>query len=91
MSRRRALHVSPVDGVVAGNPAVLNHLNRRLPRDGKSGSFRSRRRDGAIAQLGERFHGMEEVVGSIPSGSTKQSVKTCDFYLSAGSAVLSVG
>jgi hypothetical protein len=25
---------------------------------------------GAIAQLGERFHGMEEVVGSIPSGST---------------------
>ncbi len=26
---------------------------------------------GAIAQLGERFHGMEEVVGSIPSGSTK--------------------
>ncbi len=25
---------------------------------------------GAIAQLGERFHGMEEVVGSIPTGST---------------------
>jgi hypothetical protein len=29
---------------------------------------------GAIAQLGERFHGMEEVVGSIPSGSTSYSV-----------------
>ena len=26
--------------------------------------------DGAIAQLGERLHGMQEVVGSIPSGST---------------------
>jgi hypothetical protein len=26
--------------------------------------------DGAIAQLGERFNGIEEVVGSIPSGST---------------------
>jgi hypothetical protein len=26
--------------------------------------------NGAIAQLGERLHGMQEVVGSIPSGST---------------------
>jgi len=29
-------------------------------------------RCGVIAQLGERFNGIEEVVGSIPSGSTKQ-------------------
>jgi hypothetical protein len=28
--------------------------------------------DGAIAQLGERFNGIEEVVGSIPSGSTNK-------------------
>jgi hypothetical protein len=28
---------------------------------------------GVIAQLGERFNGIEEVVGSIPSGSTTQS------------------
>ena len=28
---------------------------------------------GAIAQLGERFNGIEEVVGSIPSGSTIDS------------------
>ena len=28
---------------------------------------------GAIAQLGERFAGSEEVVGSIPSSSTKKS------------------
>ena len=26
---------------------------------------------GAIAQLGERLHGMQEVAGSIPAGSTK--------------------
>jgi hypothetical protein len=26
---------------------------------------------GALAQLGERFHGMEEVIGSIPISSTK--------------------
>jgi hypothetical protein len=27
---------------------------------------------GPVAQLGARFHGMEEVVGSIPTRSTKQ-------------------
>ena len=27
--------------------------------------------DGAIAQLGERLHGMQEVRGSIPRSSTK--------------------
>jgi hypothetical protein len=31
-----------------------------------------RRKRGAIAQLGERFNGIEEVVGSIPSGSTSK-------------------
>jgi hypothetical protein len=38
---------------------------------------RSRRdvlENGAIAQLGERFNGIEEVVGSIPSGSTNTAV-----------------
>jgi hypothetical protein len=29
--------------------------------------------NGAIAQLGERFNGIEEVVGSIPSGATNNS------------------
>jgi hypothetical protein len=28
---------------------------------------------GAIAQLGERIHGMDEVVGSIPTSSTNKS------------------
>ena len=30
---------------------------------------------GAIAQLGERLHGMQEVGGSIPPSSTKTSIK----------------
>jgi hypothetical protein len=30
---------------------------------------------GAIAQLGERYNGIVEVVGSIPIGSTKQNKK----------------
>ncbi|CCQ11263.1 hypothetical protein PALB_21400 [Pseudoalteromonas luteoviolacea B = ATCC 29581] len=29
--------------------------------------------DGAIAQLGERLHGMQEVGGSIPPSSTKKN------------------
>jgi hypothetical protein len=29
---------------------------------------------GPVAQLGARFHGMEEVVGSIPTRSTKTSI-----------------
>jgi 2-haloacid dehalogenase len=32
--------------------------------------------NGAIAQLGERFNGIEEVVGSIPSGSTTNPSKS---------------
>jgi hypothetical protein len=28
-----------------------------------------------VAQLGARFHGMEEVVGSIPTRSTKYKIK----------------
>ena len=34
-----------------------------------------RGQDGAIAQLGERLHGMQEVGGSIPPGSTKSFQK----------------
>jgi hypothetical protein len=37
-----------------------------------SGILRARKRYGAIAQLGERLHGMQEVDGSIPSGSTNK-------------------
>ena len=31
---------------------------------------------GAIAQLGERLHGMQEVDGSIPSSSTTFDIRT---------------
>ena len=31
---------------------------------------------GPVAQLGARFHGMEEVVGSIPTRSTKSHLKS---------------
>ena len=37
---------------------------------------------GPVAQLGARFHGMEEVVGSIPTRSTKsfqQFSRPCEF------------
>jgi putative endonuclease len=34
------------------------------------------RRSGPVAQLGARFHGMEEVVGSIPTRSTKTPLTT---------------
>ncbi len=30
---------------------------------------------GAIAQLGERLHGMQEVSGSIPLSSTNQTIR----------------
>ena len=30
---------------------------------------------GAIAQLGERLNGIQEVVGSIPIGSTNNSIR----------------
>ncbi len=33
---------------------------------------------GAVAQLGERLHGMQEVVGSSPIGSTLQMAVSAD-------------
>ena len=54
-------------------------FSRTLGNDGNRATATRRRQNslpiqrlthGAIAQLGERFHGMEEVVGSIPTGST---------------------
>ena len=34
---------------------------------------------GVIAQLGERFNGIEEVGGSIPPGSTTRCIDSADF------------
>ena len=38
---------------------------------------------GPVAQLGARFHGMEEVVGSIPTRSTIKST-SCRVFVPAG-------
>jgi hypothetical protein len=35
---------------------------------------------GPVAQLGARFHGMEEVIGSIPIRSTNNPIKTNHFH-----------
>ncbi|CAJ0895018.1 protein of unknown function [Alcaligenes faecalis subsp. faecalis] len=43
-------------------------------------------RNGGIAQLGERLHGMQEVSGSIPLTSTKKrrlAVESCPLRLEA--------
>ena len=45
---------------------------------------------GAIAQLGERFNGIEEVVGSIPSGSTNHSRSFCIFAARTKEYMISV-
>lgn len=39
--------------------------------------------DGALAQLGERLNGIQEVSGSIPLGSTSCSLRSVDVHLSA--------
>jgi hypothetical protein len=55
---------------VAGEGLRLYRRPRRNPSSPQSKLSAHRLENGAIAQLGERFNGIEEVVGSIPSGST---------------------
>src|SRR5690606_1529133 len=54
----------PGDARCAGRAPVLLHCRKGAA---KLARFPAR---GAIAQLGERLHGMQEVGGSIPPGST---------------------
>ena len=44
--------------------------------------------NGAIAQLGERLHGMQEVGGSIPPSSTKETNKHKAFKVGGFSTYL---
>ncbi len=67
------LYTRPRQGVIAGS--------RSLP---QKAEHRTSVQSGAIAQLGERFNGIEEVVGSIPSGSTKLPDRECIVGLKAG-------
>ncbi len=48
-----------------------------LPR-ARTRSNRALTHGGAIAQLGERLNGIQEVVGSIPIGSTNVFKRLCD-------------
>jgi hypothetical protein len=49
----------------------------RNPLTGEVGPARIPSCDGAIAQLGERLHGMQEVVGSSPTSSTRRFGLRC--------------
>jgi hypothetical protein len=52
-------------------PGVVGENERSTSRDPDSSGFGvSVLNRGPVAQLGARFHGMEEVVGSIPTRST---------------------
>src|SRR3954451_8711455 len=54
--------------------SALERFLKACPSQGRVFSNRGtavRRKDGPVAQLGARFHGMEEVDGSNPSRSTK--------------------
>jgi hypothetical protein len=67
---RPCLHFSRM-GLVAGKGLRLYRPPAQTSRPCPNrGCQRDELENGAIAQLGERFNGIEEVVGSIPSGST---------------------
>ena len=55
-----------VRGALPGAPKQADFLDRYRGAGLQFAPF-----PGAIAQLGERLHGMQEVDGSIPSGSTR--------------------
>jgi prevent-host-death family protein len=66
-------YLLPID-LVAGQHLI--HLRLAPPKNGQRAALnwaRDHQFPGAIAQLGERGHGMAEVVGSSPTGSTSDS------------------
>jgi hypothetical protein len=56
--------------VVAGKRAISLRLEPAANGQKSAINFASQYRLGAIAQLGERLHGMQEVAGSSPASST---------------------
>jgi len=64
-----ALHVCEKRGANFDSP-ISTVPKRDLQRASFTLDLRAFQRRGAIAQLGERLHGMQEVAGSIPAGST---------------------
>ena len=59
----------------ADQASVLFDEPRTLGENTKGARLRAILPRGPVAQLGARFHGMEEVVGSIPTRSTILSLK----------------
>jgi hypothetical protein len=55
------------------NISVSARIDRVLPKSGP------------VAQLGARFHGMEEVIGSIPIRSTNNPIKMNHFQIQTSS------
>ncbi len=53
------------------NPNGATNVTSRLKRRGAVVILQMSNTCGPVAQLGARFHGMEEVVGSNPTRSTK--------------------
>ena len=66
LSSRRSLSSILAVDLGGGYSLPSCDSNSQEPLNRKLGAGSSR---GAVAQLGERLHGMQEVVGSIPSGS----------------------
>ena len=65
--------------LVAGRPAISLRLAPCRNNQRSGVNFASSYRLGAIAQLGERLHGMQEVAGSSPASSIAgSSVSRCD-------------
>ena len=56
-------------------PSVVGENESSSSLDPEFSGFITNR--GPVAQLGARFHGMEEVVGSIPTRSTNFFNETC--------------
>jgi hypothetical protein len=54
-------------------PEMWAKMIQHFPRSQFIGLWHFRLNRGPVAQLGARFHGMEEVVGSIPTRSTIKS------------------
>jgi hypothetical protein len=78
------LHATSHDTVVVLKPS--GSMKQRL-----SAAARTPRFFGAIAQLGERLHGMQEVAGSTPAGSTARAARGTAQVFRAGDALAPPG
>ena len=73
-------------GIIVCNIAIPTELSTQLKclTDMEEGPIMPTLCWGAIAQLGERLHGMQEVGGSIPPGSTTVLISNFDSSIVEG-------